>query len=276
MYKATIDQETRSFRAGYIITNQRNVLETRLIPKKNGSYYLEIVYEQPVKQTVLNNRYASIDIGLNNLATIGFNCIDVKPIIINGKAIKSCNRWFNKRKAYLQSRLPKNVYNSNRINRLSLKRENKISYYLHKSSKQIIDYLLANQISHLVIGKNDNWKQNINIGKKNNQNFTSVPHAEFINKLIYKAEKEGINVIVTEESYTSKTSFLDKEFPQKQTSYLGSRIKRGLFKSSKGTKINADLNGALQIMKKVVGNSVFNSDSILRYVVYPVRLSLQS
>lgn len=259
-------------------TKQKLVDEVRLISKSNGTYYLEVVYTVQEKELIKNNNYASIDIGLNNLATVATNNPNIKPIIINGRPIKSCNRWFNKRKAYLQSKLPKDIFTSKRLDRLSVKRTNKLNYYLHKSSKQVIDYLKQNNITNLVIGKNDNWKQNINIGKKNNQNFTNVPHAKFIEILTYKAQKEGIIVVVTEESYTSKTSFLDNELPKKHSNYVGKRVKRGLFKSSSGIKINADLNGALQILTKVVGNFTkdFSENSILRLVVSPVRLSLQS
>lgn len=259
-------------------TKQKLVDEVRLISKSNGTYYLEVVYTVQEKELITNNNYASIDIGLNNLATVATNNPNIEPIIINGRPIKSCNRWFNKRKAYLQSKLPKDTFTSKRLDRLSVKRTNKLDYYLHKSSKQVIDYLKQNNITNLVIGKNDNWKQNINIGKKNNQNFTNVPHAKFIEILTYKAQKEGIRVVITEESYTSKTSFLDNELPKKHSNYAGKRVKRGLFKSSRGIKINADLNGALQILTKVVGNFTkdFSENSISRLVVSPVRLSLQS
>lgn len=259
-------------------TKQTLVDEVRLITKYNKTYYLEVVYSIEEKQLTENDNYASLDLGLNNLATLASNNPNIKPIIINGRPIKSCNRWFNKRKAYLQSKLPKNCFSSKRLDRLSIKRSNKIDYYLHKSSKQIIDYLKQNNITKLVIGKNDNWKQNINIGKKNNQNFVNVPHARFIEILTYKAQKEGIKVTITEESYTSKTSFLDNELPKKQNQYAGKRVKRGLFKSSNGIKVNADLNGALQILTKVVGNFAnnYSKNSILRLVVSPVRLSLQS
>ena len=259
-------------------TKQTLINEIRIVNKPNGTYYLEVVYSIEEKQIPTNNNYAAIDIGLNNLATLGTNNPSIKPIIINGKPIKSCNRWFNKRKAYLQSKLPENTFSSRKLNSISIKRTNKIDYYLHKGSKQIVDYLKHNNITKLVIGKNDNWKQNISIGKRNNQNFTNVPHAKFIEILTYKAQKEGINVVITEESYTSKTSFLDKELPQKHSKYLGKRIKRGLFKSNNGKRINADLNGALQILTKVVGNFTkdFSKNSIERLVVSPVRLSLQS
>ena len=123
----------------------------------------------------------------------------------------------------------------------------------------------------LVIGNNKNWKQNINIGKRNNQNFVSVPHSKLTTQLTYKAQLAGIKVVITEESYTSKCSFLDLEPIKKHTSYLGKRIKRGLFQSNKGYLYSADVNGSLNIGRKVVGESGFNRDSIVRFVVNPIR-----
>ena len=141
---------------------------------------------------------------------------------------------------------------SNRIKRLTLKRNNKINDYLHKTSRTIIDYCLFNDISKIVIGNNKDWKQNINIGKKNNQNFVSIPFEKLITQIEYKAEEVGIEVLTTEESYTSKIDHLAKEELKKQENYLGKRVKRGLFKSSTGRVINADVNGAIGIFRKVV------------------------
>ncbi|MEL6166508.1 MAG: transposase, partial [Cyanobacteria bacterium J06628_3] len=137
---------------------------------------------------------------------------------------------------------------------------NKMDYYIHTASRFIVNKLLERGVSHLIIGKNEGWKQSIKIGKKNNQHFVSVPHSTFINQLIYKCELVGIKVTTNEESYTSKCSFLDLEPIKKRSDYLGNRIKRGLFKSSKGLKINADLNGSLNILRKVVGDSVFDGN----------------
>ena len=119
----------------------------------------------------------------------------------------------------------------------------------------------------LVIGKNKGWKQSINIGRRNNQAFVQVPHARFIDMLTYKARLVGIKVVVTEESYTSKTSFIDLEPVKKQMVYLGKRIKRGLFKSADGTLINADINGSSNIIRKVVPNAF--ADGIEDVVVRP-------
>lgn len=251
-------------------TNISTLQEVRLIPKRNF-YVAEIVYEKDLPQVELNDRIASIDIGLNNLATVGSNCPDFKPFIVCGKALKSCNQQYNKVKASLQSQLPDNRFSSHKIEALTNKRNAKMDYYLHTSSRFVIDQLIKQDVKHLIIGKNDNWKQNLNLGKGTNQSFTAIPHARFIQQLEYKAQLVGIKVTVTEESYTSKCSFLDLEPLKKQIKYLGTRVKRGLFRDSNGKKYNADLNGSLNILRKVVGNSVFDGKLIERLVVSPVR-----
>jgi putative transposase len=245
--------------------------EVRLIPK--GRFYVaEIVYEHNLPEMETNNKIASVDIGLNNLATVGSNCPNFQPFIVCGKALKACNQQYNKVKALLQSQLPTQRFSSHKIEALTNKRNAKMDYYLHTSSRFIIDQLVKQDVKHLIIGKNDNWKQNLNLGKRINQSFTSLPHARFIQQLEYKAQLAGIKVTVTEESYTSKCSFLDLEPIKKQTEYLGSRVKRGLFRASNGKKYNADLNGSLNILRKVVGDSVFDGKPIERLVVSPVRI----
>jgi IS605 OrfB family transposase len=254
-----------------IKTKISTLQEVRLIPK--GRFYVaEIVYEQELPKLEINNKIASVDIGLNNLATVGSNCPDFKPFIVCGRALKACNQQYNKVKALLQSQLPNNRFSSHKIKALTNKRNAKMDYYLHTSSRFIIDQLVSQDVKHLIIGKNDNWKQNLNLGKRTNQSFTSIPHARFIQQLEYKAQLAGIKVTVTEESYTSKCSFLDFEPIKKQSSYLGKRVKRGLFRASNGRKYNADLNGSLNILRKVVGDSVFDGKLIERLVVSPVRV----
>lgn len=239
-----------------IKTNQTNVQQVRIVPK-NGFIVVEVLYSVEGKEKLTNNgRYCSIDLGLNNLATIGSNVL--KPIIINGRPLKSINQYYNKKLAKLKSRLKNEKKSSNRIKSLTLKRNNKIKDYLHKASTIIVNHLVSNDINTLIIGCNKEWKQDINIGKRNNQNFVQIPHSNFINLLTYKCELKGINVLITEESYTSKCSFLDDEDIKKQTLYKGKRIKRGLFKTEGGILINADINGALNILKKVVGKFSYN------------------
>lgn len=252
-----------------IETRKQNICEARIIPRY-GCYVIEIVYEvKPLPQKTDNNRYAAIDIGLNNLATIATNIGD--GLIINGKPLKSINHYFNKKKAALMSHIG-NKGTSNRIEKLTQKRNRKVDHYLHNASRWIVNYLVSQQINTLIVGKNDQWKQSISIGKRNNQNFVSIPHARFISMLKYKCELEGISFKLTEESYTSKCSFLDNEPIQKHEKYLGRRIKRGLFKSSTGKLINADLQGGYNIGRKVIPKA-FNVDRIKGVVVHPSRFT---
>ena len=232
--------------------NESNLVEVRVLPR-NNHHVVEVVYRVEEKQPKSDNgRYASIDLGLNNLAMVSSNV--VKPFSINGRPLKSINQYYNKEKARLQAHFKGNKRTSKRIKSISNKRNNKVKDYLHKSSRKIVNFLVSNNISTLIIGYNEEWKQNINLGRTNNQSFTNIPFYTFINQLDYKCKLEGISVILTEESYTSKCSFLDGESIEKHNNYLGKRIKRGLFRSAEGKLINADLNGSLNILRKVVGD----------------------
>ena len=224
--------------------NESNLVEVRVLPR-NNHHVIEVVYKvDGVKPKDDNGRYAAIDLGLNNLATVSSNV--VKPLIIN--------QYWNKEKARLQAHLKGNQRTTKRIKSITNIRNNKVKDYLHKSSRRIVNFLVSNNISTLIIGYNEEWKQNINLGRTNNQSFVNIPFLTFINQLEYKCKLEGINVILTEESYTSKCSFLDGETLEEHENYLGKRIERGLFKSAKGKLINADLNGSLNILRKVVGD----------------------
>ncbi len=215
---------------------------------------------------------AGVDLGLNNLAAVSSNKKGFKAFLINGRPLKSINQQYNKAVALLKSKLFGSKKTSKRIQQITFKRNKKVNDYLHRTSDFIVKRLVAEQIGKLVIGKNEKWKQKINLGKVVNQNFVAIPHARLIEMITYKAQLVGIEVIVTEENYTSKTSFLDLEPVEKHKSYQGIRVKRGLFRSSNGTLINADINGALNIVRKVFGNEVFNSDSIEAFAVAPVRI----
>lgn len=231
--------------------NGDDIAQVRIVPK-NSYYKVEVIYDvEEIEELEDNDKYCAIDLGVNNLATVSFN--DSKPFIINGKPLKSINQFYNKRKAELQSKLSGNRKTSNRINSITRKRNNKIKNYLHKASRCIVNHLVSNNVNTLIIGKNDNWKQETNIGKKNNQNFVSIPHAQFIEMLSYKCKLVGIAVMMTEEAYTSKCSFIDNEEMKHHEEYKGKRIRRGLFRTKEGKLINADLNGSLNIMRKVIG-----------------------
>ena len=230
---------------------ESELVEVRILPR-NNHHVVEIVYKVEDKESKdENKRYASVDLGVNNLMTVSSNV--TKPFIINGKPLKSINQYWNKEIARLQSLLKGNKKTSKRIQSIALKRNNKIKDYLHKASRFLVNFLVSENITTLVVGYNKEWKQNVNLGKINNQSFVNIPFNTLINQLEYKCKLEGINFIITEESYTSKCSFLDNESLEKHDNYLGKRIKRGLFKSKEGKLINADLNGSLNILKKVVG-----------------------
>lgn len=249
------------------------LMQIRFIPNANN-YIMEIVYQTEVPEiNISTERIAGIDIGIDNLATVGNN-VGLQPFIINGRPLKSMNQYYNKEKARLQSALKiKHDKNwSNRLQQLTDKRQNKIADYIHKASKKIVDWCVLNNIDTIVIGKNKNWKQESKLSKKVNQNFVQIPTAIFIEKIKYKAENNGIKVIETEESYTSGTSFLDGELPIKENYDKSRRIKRGLFKSKGGELINADLNGSYQIIKKVFPNTFNNG--IEGVCLHPIRVYL--
>lgn len=244
-----------------IKTKVSDVKQVRVVPH-NNHIVVEVLYEAKCKNNNDNNntgkKYCGIDFGLNNLLTCAFQ--DDRPIIFNGRPLKSINWQYNKRKSYLQSKLTNGRKTSKMINNITLKRNNRVSDYLHKVTSMFINYVVSKGISDVVVGYNKEWKQGINIGRVNNQNFVGIPYYKLLNMLTYKCEMEGISVIVTEESYTSKCSFLDDEDICKHEEYAGKRIKRGLYKASDGRLINADVNGALNILKKVIGK--FEYDSI--------------
>ena len=222
------------------------IQQVRLVPKANH-IVVEIIYNKECEAKKDNSRYASIDLGLNNLCTLTSNA--TKSIIVDGKRLKSINHHYNRTKAKLQSKLSKNKHTSKRISRLALRRNRKIKDYMHKVSRKIVEYMEANSLNTLFVGKNVGWKDSINLGRINNQNFVSIPYNMLIQMLEYKCKLAGINFVIVNESYTSKCSFLDREKICKHDSYTGRRVKRGLFISSSGIMINADVNGSLNIMQ---------------------------
>lgn len=259
-----------------IKTQKQNIQQVRIIPK-NNQFVIEIVYNGDSIELDIDldkSNFISIDIGLDNLATITSNKTGLNPIIINGRVLKSINHYYNKKKALLQSFVG-DKGKSNKIYKLTNKRNNKVLDYLHKSSRYVVDLCLFNGIGKVIVGKNKQWKQDINIGKSNNQKFVSIPHSQFIDMIVYKAKLLGIGVIINEESYTSKCSFLDNEPVKKHEVYLGIRVKRGLFKSSTGIKINADCNGSLNIARKAIPEFNINNieKGIKGIVVSPIRVT---
>lgn len=252
-------------------TKQKNICQVRVVPKI-GRYIIEIIYKkQEVKNEKLDKKkIAGGDLGLNNLCAITSNQNYVQPLLINGRPLKSINQYYNKKKAKLQSFVGDK--SSNRLINLTNKRNNKVNDYMHKTSRLIVDHLIKNNFGIFIIGQNKQWKTEINIGKRNNQAFVNIPHARFIEMIKYKCQMVGIEVIVTEESYTSKCSFIDIEEMKHQEVYLGKRKHRGLFISKEGIKLNADCNGSGNIIRKVIPTA-FDGYGIQGVVVHPMRIN---
>ena len=257
------------------LPNFEKVNQVHIIPR-NQMFCVEIVYSIFVDDTVLedNGRIMSIDLGLDNLATVVTNT-GLQPMIVNGKGLKSINQYYNKRTAYYQSiaKQMNDKHYTNRLYQLTRKRNFKIADVLHKISRFIVDIALENDITTIVIGNNKNWKQSISLGKQTNQAFVTIPHQKLIEQIVYKAQLKGIHVICTEELYTSGTSFLDGESPVKEFYDKKRRVHRGLFRSNLGVFINADVNAGYQIMKKVFPNEF--SDGIEGVVLHPVRVTIR-
>ena len=214
--------------------------------------YEKVVIPKDVDRT----RVVAIDIGVENLATLTTN-IGEKPIIVKGKILKSVNQFYNKVRADLQKLYSKEgIFDSRRLRRLTQKRNNQVKDYLHKASRGIIDYCVLHRIGTIVIGKNDYWKQSVDLGKKINQQFVCIPHSRFIDMLKYKAHEVGIEVLLTSEEYTSLCSLLDFESIERHTKYAGKRVSRGLFKSKEKIVINADVNGSGNILRKALPNAL--------------------
>lgn len=246
--------------------------QVRIIPQAT-CYVVEVIYEKKEQDLNLNkDNVLSIDLGLNNICTCISN-VGISPFIVNGKVIKSFNQWYNKKKARLMS-LIGDKGTSRRINKMTCYRNCWISDKIHKISRYIIDICRSNNIGTIVIGQNRGWKQEINLGKRINQKFVEIPFSDLINKISYKAKLIGINLITHEESYTSKIDHMAFEPLKKQDAYLGKRKRRGLFQSSIGKLINADINGAIGIGRKVFGDSYVSRiiDSGLAF--NPIRINI--
>lgn len=248
-----------------------SIQEVRIIPKAIG-YVLEVVYEKDIDIPKRDkSRIASIDIGVRNLVTIANN-IGKDPIVVKGGAAKSMNQYYNKEKSRIQS-----VYDKQEIaigkamKRLIVSRDKKMNDYLHKVSRAVVDMLASDGIGTLVIGHSNGWKNSVNIGRRNNQSFVSIPFSRLIEMLSYKAEEAGIGVKIIDESYTSKCSFFDGEAVRKHSSYAGKRL-NGLFKTAKRVLVNSDVNGAYNILRKAIPNAF--ADGIEGAVGHPVRLAV--
>ena len=235
-----------------IYVGDLDIAHVRIFPGKK-KYKVEVVYKVEALPKRKKGNIAGIDLGLDNLATVAINKRGIRPLLINGRPLKSMNLYFNNKRDKVQSELKKcnDKYMSNKLETLYRKRNNRFNTFMHKASKEIIDYCLEHNVKQIIIGHNKLQKQESKL-----KNFVAIPTFRLIELIKYKAEYQGIEVVETEESYTSITSYLDKEKPIKDNANKARRQHRGLFVSNKGKKINADVNSAYQIMKKVIGNDV--------------------
>jgi len=273
-YKRTISNRNLTIPFSYNLDGKFKQLIIK--PFNNGKYFkMYIIYEENKKNEnydLNKNNYLSIDLGIDNFAS----CVDTSghSFIMNGKPLKSYNRWYNKELAKKQSILKilnnKNI--SNYLQKLFRKRENFIDNYMNQIVNKIIKKCIEYKNKNIVLGYNKGWKNKINMGKKNNQKFVQIPYLNFIKKIESKCNIYNINLILQEESYTSKCSFINKEKIKKHDKYLGKRIKRGLYKSKEGILINADINAAGNILRKVIGD-VFINQPILGLMLNPVKLN---
>ena len=254
-----------------IHTNLKNFQQIRLVPK-SGYIQVEIIYNKEINENHLDQtRAIGIDLGLNNLMAITSNIGNISNLV-NGRPLKSINQYYNKKKAHLMSLLEKGkLKSSKRLRRLEMKRMMKIKDYLHKTSRRVVELMYNNNIGTCFIGYNKDWKQEVEMGKKNNQNFVSIPYSLLINMLRYKIEEKGGVLIELNEAYTSKCSFLDNEEICKHETYKGKRVKRGLFLSGEGKALNADINGSLNILKRGIGFSFMVKNEIFR----PTKIDIQ-
>jgi len=262
--------------------------EVRIVPQiKKGCYKVELVYRKVIDKEKIRElnldplRVIGIDTGQENIVTIANN-IGSSPIVIKGGVLLAINQWFDKIGSKLYSvyyRQQKTVEGKTvpigaKMRNLSFNRKNLVLDILHKISRFIVNYCVNNRIGTIVWGRNPGWKQNISIGKRNNQKFTKIPHYLLFKMLKYKSEENGIRVIDVEESWTSKCSFLDQEPIGHKDKYVGRRIKRGLFRSSLGIIINADVNAAYNLIRKVFPEA-FRTIGIGGVVLHPERLSIK-
>src|SRR5712691_6319238 len=266
-----------------IETEHTVVDQVRIVPR-NGYYVVEIIYSKESVQANVDPSFCvGIDLGVTNVAAIASNREGFIPRLVNGRPLKAWNQWYNKRMKELKKLLPKadREHVTRQMERITTTRNRRIDHYLHTASKRIVDFLVEEGIGTVIIGKNPLWKQESNLGKRNNQNFVSIPHVRFIDMLTYKATLVGIQVEVREESYTSKASFLDLDpLPdytpndEEQHIFSGKRIGRRnrLYRTKDGRKICADINGAYNILRKSRPDAF--AKGVAGYVVHPVRLTV--
>ena len=249
-----------------IPTKVGNPKQVRIVPNRHN-FIIEVIYNVEEQELKSTSRYAGIDLGVDNFATVTFSTQN-KPLIIKGLELKSINQGYNRLISKAQSLLPDPQKTSRSIHRLWSRRSWILQTRIHQMTAFLATLFDEMQIEKVFIGKNVNWKQNLRFGKAVKQRFAYLPYETFIEQLRYKCQLRGITVVVQEESYTSKASFLDKDnIPVHgetgNPKFSGHRIRRGLYQSGNRQLINADVNGSYNILRKGLMNnhSSFNVDN---------------
>ena len=251
-----------------IPTKVGNPKQVRIVPNRHN-FIIEVIYnveEQELKRT---SRYAGIDLGVDNFATVTFSTKN-RPLIVKGLELKSINQGYNRLISKAQSLLPDPQKTSKSIHRLWSRRSWILRTRIHQMTAFLATLFDEMQIEKVFIGKNINWKQGVPFGKAVKQRFAYLPYETFIEQLRYKCRLRGITVVAQEESYTSKASFLDNDdIPvhgeTENPRFSGRRITRGLYRAGSGQLINADVNGSYNIMRKglIDNHQPFNVDNPL-------------
>ncbi len=264
----------------YDEVREANIKRVQILPKADAQYFeYRVLYEQDVEEIeTIDGSWLGIDLGVDNLVT----CVDHRghSFIVDGRHLKSQNRWFNKRIAHYQSIKDKQGIEgaTRRIERLHQKRRYAVTDYLNKTVRTITDYCIENQIETVYVGDGKGWKQNVSLGDRTNQNFVQIPFDKLKQKLKHKLEARGIAFELVPEAHTSKCSFYDEEAVEHHDEYVGERVERGLFEASDGTRYNADVNGAVNMARKATGkpnSDLFESEEgVERAVDAPRRISL--
>jgi putative transposase len=260
--------------------SRESIAQVRIVPK-GDHYVIEVVYQDEPKPAAVDpDLFVAVDLGVNVLAALTSNKPGFVPRLVNGRPVKSINQFYNKQRARHQKRLARaNRYTSRQLDRITTKRNRRLLHYLHTASRRIIDQLVAEGIGTLIIGKNPLWKQEVEMGKRNNQAFVYIPHARLIEMLTYKAEMVGIRMVITEESYTSQASFLDRDplpvyDPARiEAPRFSGRRDRRWYRASGKRIIHADVNGSYNIGRKVVPTA-FDGPGIGAPAVVPRRLAV--
>ena len=252
-------------------TKQREIDQVRIVPHKTH-YSVEVIYRRAIEPAkgLRSDLVAGGDLAVDVLLALTSNKPGFTPLLVSGRPLKFINQGYNQHRAELQSRLPKGQSTSRQLEALTDHRNRRIKTELHRCSRLVINQIVHEGIGTLLIGKNDAWKQNVNMGSRNNQNFVSIPHAKFIDMLTYKANLVGIRLIVTNESHTSKCSFLDLEPVCHHEVYVAQRLKRSLFRAADGRTIHADVNASYNILRKVIPDAFAKGTGAA--VVQPVRV----